>query len=863
MTAASGRGARIAASRHARRCAAAALSAAILSAAPASAVEMRVTSPNQVCSPNANPCDISSNVIIDSPTDLDFGLRTVRVLAGAKIRFKRAGILCGAFLVEGPASRIGLQVLDEEEAGSLKITARRSCSGAPNVPCLEDSQCAGHGPAACTGGSGVIRLDARLDGDHNRGTDVLLRAADSVAIHAVVSLNGSGKEGDAGELTIDALQGDVLIDGPVNIRQSLPQGNYYGRPFPPGYAGYLTIDAERDVLFQRQVDLTGHFNGGEVHVQAGRDIIVGHNVLRDGINGTYSSDGGDGSFQAGRDMKVQPHGPTDDLTFLSANGGHYFYNYPGYGGYGGFEAGRGGYTRISTGRDFRIEQKAVVSADTARDDCQDGVPYAGEFDVYASGGFEIDGLFSVTASGRCGVGGDIYLNAYGDGAVGPTGKVTATAVRAGDVQLRTEGNFFIDGEMSVRADRLEDYYGVYGEGGELYAEGDDVAIAGKVRGGGPEGGWGVNVGGCRVRLEPTASITAEYSYTSLDFQESFIAEAGSKITATEGSNHINGTSKSEPPVLLGEIEPPPQIAYGAWHASNCPPCGNGRIEPGETCDDGNVTDGDGCSAGCVNEGCIAHTAGYPGTALCDDGTECTTDRCDALTSTCVHEAGCADDLSCTVETCEGDSCDVTPVDAACDDGNACTTDLCNADTGCVHGTLVDGECNDGDICTAASSCDADARCTSDETRAATGGVITISPREDSSDRLVGRFRLQPDALRQSITVTGLTAALFDSDGTVYFHETIPAVFFDPSEDEEQAWLAATTVGDVRIRARVALEDDGSATVRLSIRRSGLYAAAAAGELGMSLLFGSEPATDDCHTFVPAPCRSLSKIVCRQ
>jgi cysteine-rich repeat protein len=55
-------------------------------------------------------------------------------------------------------------------------------------------------------------------------------------------------------------------------------------------------------------------------------------------------------------------------------------------------------------------------------------------------------------------------------------------------------------------------------------------------------------------------------------------------------------------------------------------CGNGVIEPGETCDDGNVADGDCCAANCVAE---------VGLACTDDSDACTTDAC-SETGVCAH-----------------------------------------------------------------------------------------------------------------------------------------------------------------------------------------------------------------------------------
>jgi cysteine-rich repeat protein len=94
------------------------------------------------------------------------------------------------------------------------------------------------------------------------------------------------------------------------------------------------------------------------------------------------------------------------------------------------------------------------------------------------------------------------------------------------------------------------------------------------------------------------------------------------------------------------------IRAGAERASCVEnPCGNGRIDPGETCDDGNHTGGDCCSSTCTIE------FGQP----CDDGNACTI----------------AD--TCWSAQCRGI---VVPDGMACDDGSDCTVDACRAGT-CV------------------------------------------------------------------------------------------------------------------------------------------------------------------------------------
>ena len=75
-----------------------------------------------------------------------------------------------------------------------------------------------------------------------------------------------------------------------------------------------------------------------------------------------------------------------------------------------------------------------------------------------------------------------------------------------------------------------------------------------------------------------------------------------------------------------------------------PICGNGILEPGESCDDGNTNAGDGCTSICTSE------AGSCGNAIleagegCDDGNG---DYGDGCTPECVVEAGgCGDGGRC-------------------------------------------------------------------------------------------------------------------------------------------------------------------------------------------------------------------------
>jgi cysteine-rich repeat protein len=195
---------------------------------------------------------------------------------------------------------------------------------------------------------------------------------------------------------------------------------------------------------------------------------------------------------------------------------------------------------------------------------------------------------------------------------------------------------------------------------------------------------------------------------------------------------------------------------GFWPAGAC---GNGILDPGESCDDGNTASGDCCSATCQRDGSA--------TPCSSDGNVCTDDRCDAG-GACVHvqnTAPCNDGAFCTVsDVCHAGICSGQPRDCSasadqchdgvcdealdgcravarapgtsCDDGNACTqtdacfagtclgsaplacapldqchaTGVCNPATGlCSNPPRPDGTaCDDGDACTGDDGCTAGA-----------------------------------------------------------------------------------------------------------------------------------------------------------
>ncbi len=139
-------------------------------------------------------------------------------------------------------------------------------------------------------------------------------------------------------------------------------------------------------------------------------------------------------------------------------------------------------------------------------------------------------------------------------------------------------------------------------------------------------------------------------------------------------------------------------AVEASSSSAISECGNGIVEPGETCDDGNTYYGDGCNGECQIEpgwSCSGEpTVCVPGACgnglplgnakPCDDGNTNDGDGCSA---TCQVEPGytCTGKPSVCVTKC-GDG--VRTPDEACDDGNLvdgdCCDSSCHVEPGCEH-----------------------------------------------------------------------------------------------------------------------------------------------------------------------------------
>ncbi|MBW2188121.1 MAG: hypothetical protein JRG93_00840 [Deltaproteobacteria bacterium] len=172
-------------------------------------------------------------------------------------------------------------------------------------------------------------------------------------------------------------------------------------------------------------------------------------------------------------------------------------------------------------------------------------------------------------------------------------------------------------------------------------------------------------------------------------------------------------------------------------ASACVPrtCGDGMLDPGESCDDGDVDDTNDCTNTCLfnaGNGTCASADDCVGSALvCDDpagvcryplgsgpctesdeASVCAGGICDAASSTC---EACAEDRDCeSAERCQSNLCvGRTCGDGVVDAGEVCDNGTANGDA--PQACAIDCRWNVGSDCAADDQCTVDATCGEEST----------------------------------------------------------------------------------------------------------------------------------------------------
>jgi len=649
------------------------------------AASAQVTSADQICSPTADPCTITTSIVTGPGAILDFADRELVITLGGSIDTEGndLDIRCGKLTINTNSNVTAIQLRGpgfggESEGGLAVIDVQRRCSLNGSILCTKELDCANANPSAgsCSIGRGDVLIGGKIAGSAKIPGGLIMAAAGSVTINEPISMNVINTDDSdgglidvraGGSIAVDAkLDVDggglgsggeicLIADGDITTTDSLiaTGGDFDG--------GAVEISADGDVLITDEINcraLSGEGFGGEILVSAGRDLTVvggsAGNRLTLNTDGHESSEasGGDAGaqeFTAGRDIffgefvKLSAVGaPPDgfgDEVFLDAIGDVVFEADVDAKGVGQFGGG-GLFTVLGSG-DFELTSKSKIDLT--------GPDSAGEAEVTTLGEVVINGDFDLTT------GGDGF---------------------AGSVDFDSGAGFSIDGDVLLTGQRRN-------------RDGDLIPAP------------VFDIRACYVDIKGGAKIDnrVPLGKSTITGRETLAIRSGAKVLTDEtGTNTIKYRNPAAPPSILGTVDNPPLIELDV-ELHDCPVCGDGTVQSSaETCDDGNLTPGDGCDASCQAELCIADTPGYPAVALCDDDDPCTEDSCDAGVG-CINvlcpDGGVCDEISGMCEMVTTTTSSTTTSTTSTSTSTTSTT--LGGEGFCGDGAAVPPEqCDDGD-----------------------------------------------------------------------------------------------------------------------------------------------------------------------
>lgn len=720
----------------------------LLGAPAATGAFVVADSADDVCSPAADPCNVTTEVRIEDGATLDFGVRTLSVTGKGSLRTGSdfARIRCGNFVAATPEPAIVAKGRSDPSdpviGGYLIVEARRSCSvGARSCLVTSDCQlglcsarrCTRNPSQVCDGELGcqfgVCQTNRRCsqktsarcltNADCDLGECPSTLSCANAAENPVVCT--SDAECDLGTCSVGS--GSIDLGGAVAGNARLPAG--------------LELHAADDVLIRAVVNLTAtslEGDGSEVEIEAvngsvqiesklmlrsgsdgggctldvhaGEDIVVAAEI--DCRNGEFG--GGNVELVSGRDLIFR-----DDLLLNGFHG-------ESYGGFIDAKAGRdilvgtasedratrivcdghsgedGGDLEWAAVRDFRL-----AAGSELRCNGKGSLGYGGSVEIETGRDLTIEGAIGLRSEGKLGGGGYVELVSGGRTRTAHSASIDLRGGEEGGgyLELRATGDVVLAGTFDATTikDAPGGWFDIIGQAdatleGTMVTSGSDVTEA-------------TSLEACRVTLATTAVLRndADFAANELTARESMRLESGSVMSAPQGSNYLSYRTSAKPPILAGTVIPTPLLSIDP-DLEGCPVCGNGEVDASETCDDGNTMDGDGCSGGCQSEGCISDTPEYPATDLCDDGSACTVDVCETESSPdgrCEHREVCDDGLPCTHDSCAGLACLHEPDDSLCDGDDPCLTGICSPSTGCVQVANA-LPCDDANPCTAPDFC---------------------------------------------------------------------------------------------------------------------------------------------------------------
>ena len=578
------------------------------------AAAITADSADDVCPPDADPCEVTEVVDVVDESTLDFSTRAIHVSGNGRFDFGSGSgtILCGPFeaTTRGAAIvSVGPTLFGDTGGGIVRIEARRRCSGdepsafcvreadcdlgacdtrrcsaRPDWRCTSDSSCQGQCVnSKCSHSSSFLRCDTNADCDfgtcpeqltcrgfyaspRNCSADTHCDIGSCSIGTASIVMNGEidGRADTAGNVVLRAAD-SVSIGAPVDLSSTDEYSD-------AGDLDLLAATGDVTLTSKLLAGGTGLSYGGFVEATAGRDVVVTGPIAVPG--GIYN--GGFIELTAARDVLLQSNlnvssrsgygfggalhldagqdvlvgNPVRPLRVLANGHGE------GAGGAMWFEAGR----NIRVASDVRLIATGGGSSDGYPPiltlDAEGDVDFAGRFRGGAGTSYGLGGMFEADTGGNI--------------------RIAATA----DIDLR----------------------GGWGGYADLNADNGNVDLAGKVRlrGLGYDASGSFYVDACRLTLSGEVANTTADASTSIRVRESMHVLPDGRLLTPTGDTSITYRAVEKPPVLEGTVVSTPVLRLEP-ELSGCPVCGNSEVDDGETCDDGNTNGGDGCSSVCVLE----------------------------------------------------------------------------------------------------------------------------------------------------------------------------------------------------------------------------------------------------------------------
>ena len=447
--------------------------------------------------------------------------------------------------------------------------------------------------------SGHVRLNGAINVSGARGSEseggglagsLDVSAAGAVLIAPTATLNFSGgvPDGDGGEIDIIAegiFEGDgVRIEAPVNV----------SGPTNGGSGGSFSVDSFGPVDVRASINASAT-DGGEVTISSTIGSVTVAQAVTINASGSGLNGGGGSICLASAQERF---GSSPIVTIASGN----------LLAIGGSSAPAGG---GSGGSIEVIGLDAVRIAGTASADGGNGGGAGGSVDVTAlDGSAFIDG--TLRARGVGAAGGSVAVDAtrieVAAGALIDVGGNGGTETGTDIGLTASGGSVLVTGNLTAT--------GSPGAGGLIEILSDrTVAIGGTVTAtGGAQPGGRVLVEGCSVLVcgfnaEPDLCFGRTGVVTTLGPNGTNRLTGRDEVGVFGSMTAQAQTGRNElvvrPPVndnavVLGTTTPA-AVRVPDTTLQACPACGDGIVQPPETCDDGNTVSGDGCSADCQLE----------------------------------------------------------------------------------------------------------------------------------------------------------------------------------------------------------------------------------------------------------------------